>query len=577
MIYAHQAWSERALELGSIQALTPFLLEGLTDVGVSEAAADFFMDILTRFPAFFTSSDLSLLGAILSSPIAQNHIVALRAGIFDRAQTTYARLLLAYGEATTQSLATSCDQASSVQILRNLVDLVGCGANPGADEDLCSQCLEFWSTFAQFLVDSTFAAGDEVPLWMKSAKKYIPDVIRECWAKICIPRSDVFASWDRTELDAFKELRLEVKDFLESSYALLGRGVFDEFAHLALESLTNHAWLHLEATIFCLNALSESVSVDESVDEALSKIFGSSLFTDMTNSTIPVSCRLTAISLITNYTSFCERRSNYLPAVLNFLFEAVKTHEIANSATRAIYASCWACRKPLVAQLGAFLHQYRILLTWEGVEASTKEKVLGAIAAIAQAVPAEEERLNFLDNLLNFVQRDVREALNLLEDGRHEEGQTRGVSALRCLVHMGKAFQVPDDVAIDLEANIDPSTLWKRGSRISLTQARIIQLLEIVMKSGSNDSHVVEAACQILRTGYKEISPGPFVFPPSVTENLVLASNIATPRLDYILSTAGALLAKHKSTQTAEISNAADAFLAHLLDIVHKMGGKPSN
>lgn len=533
------------------------------------------MDILTRFPAFFTSRDLSSLGAILSSPIAQNHVVALRAGPFDRAHTTYARLLLAYGEATTQSLATSCDQASSAQILRNLVDLVGCGANPGADEDLCSQCLEFWSTFAQFLIDSTFAAGDEVPLWMKSAKNYIPDVIRECWVKICIPRSDVFAFGDWDELDAFKDLRLEAKDFLESSYALLGRGVFDEFAYLALESLTNRAWLHLEATIFCLNALSESVSADESVDEALSKIFGSSLFADMTNSTIPASCRLTAINLIINYTSFCERNSNYLPAVLNFLFESVKTHEIANVATKAIYASCWACRKPLVAQLGAFLQQYRILLTWQGVEASTKEKILGAIAAVAQAIPAEDERLNFLDNLLDLVESDVRESLDLLEAGRHEEGQTQGVSALRCLVNMGKAFQVPDDVAIDLEADIDPSALWAQGTRISLTQARITRLLEIVTKFGSSDSHVMEAACQILRAGYKELSPGPFVFPPAVTENLVLASNIATPRLDYILSTAGALLAKHKSTQTVEIINAADAFLIHLLDLIHKMDGKP--
>lgn len=575
MIYAHKAWSEKALELGPIQALTPFLLEGLTDAGTSEATADFFMDILTRFPAFFTPSDQSSLGAILSSPIAQNHIVNLRAGVFDRVHTTYARLLLAYGEATVQSLATNCDQASSVQILRNLVDLLGCGANPGADEELCSQCLEFWSAFAQFLVDSTFAAGDEMPPWMESAKKYIPEVIRECWVKICIPRPDVFASWDRHELDAFKDLRSEVKDFLESSYALLGRGVFDEFAHLALESLTNHAWLHLEATLFCLNALSESVSVDESLDGALSRIFGSSLFADMTNSTIPASCRLTAINLITNYTAFCERRSDFLPDVLNFLFESVKTPDIANVATKAIYASCWACRKALVAKLGAFLHQYGLLLTWPGVEASTKERVLGAVAAIAQAVPVEEERLDYLDKLLEFVERDVRESLNLLKEGRYEESQARRVSALRCLVNMGKAFQVPDDVAIDLEAKFDPSTLWTQGTRISLTQAQIVRLIEIVTKSGSSDSHVIEAVCQILRTGYKEIAPGPFVFPPSVTENLVLASNLTTPRLDYILSTAGALLSKYKSTQTVEISNAADTFLIHMLDLIHKMDGKP--
>ena len=545
-------------------------------MGISEAAADFFMDILTRFPAFFIPSDLSSLGTILSSPVAQSHIVTLRAGVFDRAQTIYARLLLAYGEATVQSLAIHCDEVSSVQILRNLVDLLGCGANPGADEDLCSQCLEFWSTFAQFLVDSVFAAGDEVPLWMKNAKKYIPDVIRECWVKISIPPPEVFASWERNEVDALKELRLEVKDFLESSYALLGRDIFDEFAHLALESLTNHAWLHLETTLFCLNALSESVSADESVDEALSKIFGSSLFADMTNSTISASCRLTAISLITNYTKFCERRPNYLPAILNFLFASVKTPGIAHAAAKAIYASCWVCRKALVPQLGAFLEQYNSLLSVHKVEASTKEKILGAIAAVAQAVPAEEERLNYLNSLLYFVEWDIRIFLDFRED-REEESQTFRVCALRCLVGIGKAFQVPDDVAIDLEATFDPSSLWARGTRISLAQERIAQLIEMLTQTGSGDSHVMEAACQILRTGYKEIVPGPFVFPPSVTEKLVLTSNITSPRLDYLLSTAGALLAKHKSIQTVEISNAADAFLIHLLNLVHQMDGKTPN
>lgn len=535
------------------------------------------MDILTRFPAFFIPSDLSSLGTILSSPIAQNHIVTLRSGVFDRAQTTYARLLLAYGEATVQSLAINCDQAISVQILRNLVDLLGCGANPGADEGICSQCLEFWSTFAQFLVDSAFAVGDEVPLWMKSAKNYIPDVIRACWLKISIPPPEVFASWERNEVDALKELRLEVKDFLESSYALLGRGVFDEFAHLALESLTNHAWLHLETTLFCLNALSESVSADESVDEALSKIFGSSLLADMMNSTIPASCRLTAISLITNYTRFCERRPNYLPAILNFLFTSVKTQGIAHAAAKAIFASCRICRKALVPHLGAFLEQYTLLLSSNEVEASTKEKILGAIAAVVQAVPAEEERLDYLDSLLFWVEGDIRIFLDFREEGRKQESQTFRVCALRCLVSIGKSFQVPDDVAIDLEANFDPSTLWARGTRISLAQERIAQLMKILTHTGSSDSHVMEAACQILRTGYKEIVPGPFVFPPSVTTNLVLASNITTPSLDYLLSTAGALLAKHKSIQTVEISNAADAFLIHVLNLILKMDGKPPN
>jgi hypothetical protein len=574
-MYAHQAWVEKALELGPLRVLTPLVLDNLIGERIFEVTADFFIDILTHFPAFFTPSDYSSLSAILSSPFAQSRILALRSGVFDIEPTTYAKLLVSYGDAAVQDLASNINEPSSVQILRNLVDLLRCDAYAGAEDEVCSQCLEFWSTFTEFLVDSTFAAGDETPLWMESAKNYIPEVIRACWIKIRMPQPDEFASWDPGARDAFKEFRSDVKDLLQSSYALLGLGIFNEFIHLALESLTNHAWLHLESSLFCLNALSDSISDEQSIDEALSRIFSSSLFADMMGSTsIPAICRQTAVSLITNYTAFFERHSEYLPSVLNFLFDSLKTPAIANVAAKAIYASCWACRNALVPELGTFLHQYEILLAWSGVEASTREKVIGAIAAIVQAVPSEEERLDYLDNLLNFVERDIQAFINLLQEGRYDECQARGLCALRCLINIGKGFQLPDDSAIDLEAKESSSALWAPGTRISLAQAKIVRFMDVVTSSKSSDSQVMEAACQILRTGYKENVPGPFLFPPSITVNFVLSSTLTTARVDCILDTAGALLTRHKSTQAVEISNAALEFLIHTFRLITAMEGK---
>lgn len=574
-MYAQQAWIEKALELGPLRVLTPLALENLIIEGLFDVTAEFFIDILSHFPAFFTPSDYSSLSEILSSPLAQSHILTLKAGVFDIEPTMYAKLLFAYGDAAVQDLARNFDQSNSVQILRHLVDLLGCDAYAGADDEVCSQCLEFWTTFTEFLVDSTFAAGDEVPFWMESAKNYIPEVIQACWTKIRMPPAEVFSSWDPAARDAFKEIRSDVTDLLQSSYTLLGLAIFDEFARLAIESLANHAWLHLEATLFCLNALSDCITDEFVVDKALSMIFGSSLFAAMMGSTtIPATCRQTAVSLITNYTAFFERRSEYLPSMLNFLFESLKMPAISNVAAKAIHASCWACRKALISELGAFLHQYEILLTWKDVEASTKEKVIGAIAAIVQAIPLEEERLYYVDNLLMFVERDIQAFMTLLREGRDEESQAYGICALRCLASMGKALQVPDEISIDLEAKTLPSSLWVQGTRTSSTQAKIVRLMEVVTKSRSNDSHVMEAACQILRTGYKESAPGPFVFPPSVTETLVLSSELATARLDYILDTAGALLTRHTSTQVGEISNAALAFLVHILRLISAMDGK---
>ena len=572
-------WSDRAFDLGPIRVLTPLVLECLGYEDMFDDTAEVFIQIFVHFPEFFTPSDYSSLSAFFSSPSAKRHFLTFRSSVSGEVPNTYVRLICAYGEAAVHILARECEQPNSKQVLDTLLNLLGGDGDAITDAQYCSQCLDFWSQFTDFLAETNSTAGDNVPGWMERAKTYVTHVIRACWWKVRIPQPGVFSTWSRWERDAFHDLRSDVTDFLQQSYALLGLDMFNDFALLALEALTNHAWLHLEATLFCLNALSDSILDEHPEDEALSRIFGSSLFADLTSATPipPDSCTQTAISLITNYTSFFERHSDYLPSTLNFLFESVKSPTIAHVAAKAIQASCQACRTALVSQLAAFLYQYEILLTRQGVEAITKERVIGAIAAIVQAIPSEEERLNHLDVLLKFVEQDVQASVNLLGEGRDEESQAHGLCALQCLVNIGKGFQAPDDVVIDLEANVNPSTLWAQGTRNSATQEQIVRLMDIVINSRNSDSDVMEAACKILRTGYKEVAPGPFVFPPSVTENFVLLGTLKTARLDYMLDTAGVLLSTYKDTQTVELNHAALAFLHHVLDLIHAMEGKPRN
>ena len=71
---------------------------------------------------------------------------------------------------------------------------------------------------------------------------------------------------------------------------------------------------------------------------------------DMTNADeeIPTKTRQTAINMITKYTPFFERHVDYLPAMLNFLFESLKASTLANVASRAILSACSSCRKALI-------------------------------------------------------------------------------------------------------------------------------------------------------------------------------------------------------------------------------------
>lgn len=574
VIYAHRAWIDKAIELGPLQVLVPIALNNLTIPDMFDVTAEFFTDVLTNFPAFFSISDFESLAITLSGGSAQAYIATLRAGDFDAEAMAFARLLFAYGDAFVQDLAGKVEDPNSSQIMRQMVELLSCEGSAGAEDEVCSQCLEFWTTFTEFLIDSLYAAGDEIPFWMKNARQYVPEVIEACWKKILMPACDITTAWSAEDRASFSAFRSDVEDLLQSSFTLLGFNIFEQFANLALESLSNHAWLQLEATLFCLNALSDSLPDEESSDGALARLFGSSLFVDMVGPhSIPSKTRQTAVSSITNYTAFFERHTEFLPPMLNFLFESLKAPPVANVAAKAIYSTCWACRKSLVTELTTFLRQYEILLTWDSVEATTKAKVMGAIAAIIQALPSDEVQMDPLNILLLFVEKDVQSFVSLVNAGLHEEAQTHGLCALRCLSYMGKAFQLPDDVAIDLEAETRLSTVWGQPKG-ELIQGKIIGMIDKVTSLMKGNGDIMEAACQILRTGYKESAPGPFVLPIFVTERFVISADLHTARLDNILDTAGALLSRHANSPTQAVSRAALTFLNHLLRLIRMMEGK---
>lgn len=537
---------------------------------------ELFTDVLTNFSAFLNAQDFMSLSTLLTNPKAQGIISRLKEGDYDVEVMSFARLLLAYGDAAVQDLAEKADVQQLNQIVLQLLDLLSCDGYPGVEDEVCAEALEFWITYTEHLIDSLFSAENHKPAWMDSARQRIEAVIEACWVKIRMPPSEVAITWDSNAKASFKNFRRDVEDILQSSYTLLGIDVFGKLAHLALQSLQSHAWLELEATLYCLNALSDSVADEDMVDQILSRLFGSSLFADMTNTTnsIPAKTRQTAVTMITRYATFFERNVDHLPSMLNFLFESLKASALANVAVRAIASTCSTCRKSLTSELGAFLQQYEVLLSWDSVDAYVKEKVIGAIAAIVQALPTEADKLTPLSLLFQFVEMDVANSMRFLEASQAEGYQASAACALKCLASMAKALETPDEVAIDLDADTHPQNLfWTEGEGAPL-QSQVIRTIQKLYGEMSWNSDIVEASCQVLRPGYKENIPGLFVFPTSVTVDLVMASTLETARLDYVLETAGAMLNRHSQESEFNMRHAATSFLTHVLNLIHAMEGK---
>lgn len=573
-MYAHRAWIDDSTSLEPLRALTPQVVQALTTDGMVEATAECLADILSHFPSYFTQDELASLATVLSGPFTRDRVAALKTLDYVPDGTAMASLLFAYGDATVQDLAKNIGESTPRQILQFLLDLMGGQGVAVADDEICSQALEFWMTYTEFLIDSLFAAGEEKPPWMDPARQYVMSALEAAWMKICMPPAEISATWDSEIWGGFKAFRADVEDLLQSSYTLLGIGIFQQFANSAFESLKNLAWVELEATLFCLNALSDSIADEESADDILVNLFGSSLFTGMTSAAaIPLKTRQTAVSLLEHYTNFFERHTELLPAALNFLFDSLKIPTLTILTARAIHSLCSSCRKSLVPELGAFLQQYEILLSWATVEGSTKDKVMGAIAAIIQAMPSEESKIAPLDRLLRFVESDIRSSIELMTAGRLEESQLKGLGALRCMAAMGKSLQTPDDVAIDLEDEMPHQNVWGQGQGFQL-QSRLIRCFKIVTDPFRWSGEIMEAGSQVLRTGYTETTPGPFVFPAQATQEFVTRSDLRTARLSTVLDTAGAMLSRHASDASSRIDGSALVFLSHILKLIGLLEGR---
>ena len=547
----------------------PLAIQALGEESLFEEATETLCDITDNFAAFPMKNDYKKLSEVLSDPAAQIMISELKDGDFNPPAMAFGRLLLAYGDANIQDLAQN-EIPVLQQILNQLMDLMRCEGYAGSDDEICSQALEFWTNFVEFVTDSLFTTDPaQKPAWMQRAQYRVVEVIECCWEKIRQPPVEVMTTWGSDARSSFQSFRNDVQDILQISYTLLGLSIFEKFAWLALKALDDRAWLHLEATLFCINALSEAVADEEAVDGILSRLFGSSLFEDITNDTdsIPAKTRQIAVSMITKYIGFFERQVAYLPAMLTFLFHSVRAPAMANVAAKAIHTACSSCRRKLTGELDAFLRQYEDITSWTEVDFYVKEKVIGGIAAIIQALPSDNMKINPLSRLIRFVQQDVETCLKLMNQYEPEELQKYGVGALKCLVSIGKSLQTPDDVVIDLDDESSHSSTWSSGGGQKL-QIEVVNITRKLTSLMNWNSDVMEAGCQILRAGFKETTPGLFVFPSAVTVDFVEATRLSSSRLELLIDTGSAMLSRQNHVPKEEIEMAAASLLNHGIKLI---------
>ncbi|KAK5988739.1 Importin beta-like protein [Cladobotryum mycophilum] len=529
------------------------------DSVVTEELYDVSVELLTEalftYPPLLVEQHYTLLGGLFKTEWFQDRYEQLILGDFDFNSVRLGQLLLAFGETRIEALIENTD-GQGQGLLSSLCGLLAADGYPVAEDKIFVPAVEFWSTFAETIADYMSSDDDATSTRARSAIPIMMQAVSNAWQKSVYPPSDTFCDWDSNDRVGFNDARKDVVDFLQSVYVLVGPQLVATFSTLTLSALSASSWLQLEAAAFCLGGLADCSKEDARCDDALAAVFSSPLFTVLraSQTDVPTRTRQTFLALIEQYREYFERNANLLPAALNLLFSEVSVHSMAISASKSIYRLCSSCRSHLHPEVDGFLDEYQSLVSRQQLDCISMEKILGALASIAQAIPEDNRRYAACAKILGFIENDVQKSLELLgltDSGvsPHEIGMPCpdispdelpglhiGLRALRCMASAGRGFQAPSESSIDLESGSQPES--NQNPELIQLQRRVIGMIVEIQEKFSRSTEVTELICSVLRSGFSETAPGPFVFSAEDIASFLIRHTNATPRVGVIVSTA---------------------------------------
>lgn len=277
-----------------------------------------------------------------------------------------------------------------------------------------------------------------------------------------------------------------------------------------------------------------------------------------------------------SYADFFERHSQFLPAVLNYLFTTLSASSLARNASKSISQLCSSCRDTLTGEISTFMYQYDLFANSQSADELAKERVICAISYVIQALPSEEEKTSPISVLLGLIQKDVELCLSLAQQAHFDSAKEAALLALRSLTGMGRGLQVPDDIPILLDperGTSRPISVWEDEKGI-IIQTQIVQMIQAVVVAMHEDPEVVDAACCIFKTGFTESSPGAFVFPPHVTAQFLLGRAANSRRVETVVATAATMISSHSTEGAVSIAPQARALLEMVIVLAERFQGK---
>ncbi|TLD28315.1 hypothetical protein PspLS_03848 [Pyricularia sp. CBS 133598] len=580
-----------------LRTLLPPVIRCLIVDELYEASIELLTDTLSNYSAFFTSEGFDMLINLFETSWSDNRYQQLIRGDFDFESVQFGMLMIAFADAKVVELQKSTDHRSQ-RFLAGLKGLLGAAGYAVGEDKVFVPALEFWATFVETMVDTMFSEeAKDSDAWVQHSLGLVMQVVGCCYKKIQFPPAATFSGWDSSERAGFVEARKDVADLLQTVCTIPNASLVSLFVDLLLQALSAQAWAELEAAAFCLSALSDCISDGGEYDELLQKVFSSGLFDLLGQSEkLPVRLRQTGLSLIERFSDYFERHGEFLPGALNLLFGAVGDSMLAGPSAKSICTLCSSCRSHLTGEVATFISSYENIHSSRTIDPVAEEKIVMAIASVIQAISDEETRLQAFRHLYRIVRMDLDRCLQLkaqperfemsdpLVARYYAEAQSQSqevasadriagqiaVQSLRYILSMAKGLQAVTEAPVDLDGT--SKTASSVSESLPHLQSEMMQMLVQLQAAFPDNGELIESICHVLRAGFSETEPGPFVFPANIISQYLTSQNCSTtPRIGYVVSTACAFTSSLASSSHEEAAKQLTKILPWAIDLLQSL------
>ncbi|VVT58987.1 uncharacterized protein SAPINGB_P006484 [Magnusiomyces paraingens] len=452
---------------------------------------------------------------------------------------------------------------------------------PYVDNKLAMYILEFWTNYIDSFID-TASSSD-----ISETNPIIIKVVEIFWNKSAYPPENVKSSWNFEIREAFESFRKDFWELLDMAYPLIGSSLFLTFSNNIISNLSLNTpdWVKIEASLASISCLSDTIPLTNEFD-VLSQLLSSSLISRL-GQIEDKDIRITCVNFIGNYDTFFETDIGqpFLFPALDYLFKSLNVTILSNTASKSIQKLCSSSRSFLSNNLDAFFNTYINLKLYEHLDNISHQRIVLSISFVVQALKNFEMRATCTDKLLTPILGELEKEFqkysgmlqkysgmlqNSNESPYLQISFDRLVSLLRCIANVGKGLQEPDDFSDYFEGDLKniaefwDKDMWNIRSRI----IGVIKVFAIDRLEFQESIPVIEACCDIFKSGFSERSPGPFVFSIDTVLDFISSKALCLNTLPLIINFSNCFVTSfsvgHSKIPSYYINSLIDMFSVHI-------------